>query len=70
VVPNSTPARIVDYEARFAYLVKTATILQLANQASRPEPDFILDIGDNVYNGKVQNPSPSPVMAASTACQS
>lgn len=50
VVPNSDPARIVDYEARIAHLVYDAAKIQLANQPSRPEPDFILDTGDNVYN--------------------
>ena len=50
VVPNSTPARIVDYEARIAHLVYNAANIQLPDQATRPEPDFIVDTGDNVYN--------------------
>ena len=50
VVPNSDPARIIDYEARIAHLVYDAAKIPLANQPSRSEPDFILDTGDNVYN--------------------
>jgi hypothetical protein len=49
VVPNSNPARIVDYEARIAHLIFDAAKIPLANQPPRPEPDFILDTGDNVY---------------------
>ena len=50
VVPNSNPARVVDYEARIAHLVFNAAKIQLANQPPRPEPDFVLDTGDNVYS--------------------
>jgi hypothetical protein len=50
VVPNSNPARIVDYEARIAHLVYNAAKIPLPNQPLRPTPDFILDTGDNVYN--------------------
>ena len=50
VVPNSSPARIVDYEARVAHLIYDAANIQLANQPSRPPADFVLDTGDNVYN--------------------
>jgi hypothetical protein len=50
VVPNSTPARIVDYEARIAHLVYNAASIQLPNQPMRPEPDLVLNTGDNVYN--------------------
>ncbi len=49
VVPNSTPAIIVDYEARIAHLIQDAAKISLPNQAPRPEPDFILNTGDNVY---------------------
>jgi hypothetical protein len=49
VVPNSTPARIVDYEARIAHLVNNASRISLPNQPWRPAPDLILDTGDNVY---------------------
>lgn len=50
VVPNSTPARVIDYEARIAHLVYNAGKLKLPNQPSLPDPDLILDTGDNVYN--------------------
>jgi hypothetical protein len=50
VVPNSSPARIVDYEARIAHLINNAGNVQLANVPQRPAPDFILNTGDNVYN--------------------
>ena len=50
VVPNSSPARIVDYEARIAHLVHNAANIQLPNQPSRPDPDFVVNTGDNVYN--------------------
>ena len=49
-VPNSDPARIVDYEARIAHLVHNAAGIALPNQPTRPQPDFILNTGDNVYN--------------------
>jgi uncharacterized repeat protein (TIGR01451 family) len=50
VDPNANPARVVDYEARIAHLIYDAANIPLANQPSRPEPDFILNTGDNVYN--------------------
>jgi uncharacterized repeat protein (TIGR01451 family) len=50
VVPNADPARVIDYEARIAHLVYNAANISLPNQPSRPDPDFILDTGDNVYN--------------------
>jgi hypothetical protein len=49
-VPNSNPARIVDYEARIAHLIYNASNISLPNQPSRPPADFILNSGDNVYN--------------------
>ncbi len=50
VDPNVTPSLVIDYEARIAHLIYDAANIQLANQPSRPEPDFILNTGDNVYN--------------------
>lgn len=50
VDPNANPARVVDYEARIAHLIYNAANIPLANQPSRPDPDFILNTGDNVYN--------------------
>ena len=50
VVPNSTPARTVDYEARIAHLIYDASDILLPNEPARPSPDFIVDTGDNVYN--------------------
>lgn len=50
VVPNSTPALIVDYEARIAHLINNADNIPLANQPPRPPADFLVNTGDNVYN--------------------
>jgi len=50
VDPNVTPNLVIDYEARIAHLVFNAANIPLANQPSRPEPDFIVNTGDNVYN--------------------
>jgi len=50
IVPNSNPARVIDYEARIAHLIYDAAKIRLPNQPSRPSPDFILNTGDNVYN--------------------
>ena len=49
VNPNATPARIVDYEARIAHLINDAGQIELPNEPQRPEPDFIVNTGDNVY---------------------
>jgi hypothetical protein len=49
VVANSNPARIVDYEARIAHLVNNAASISLPGQPQRPDPEFVLDTGDNVY---------------------
>src|SRR5215470_2074095 len=49
VDPNANPARVVDYEARIVHLIYNAASIQLPNQPSRPDPDFILNTGDNVY---------------------
>jgi uncharacterized repeat protein (TIGR01451 family) len=50
VVPNSSPARIVDYEARIAHLIYNAADIPVQGSSSRPPADFVLDTGDNVYN--------------------
>jgi uncharacterized repeat protein (TIGR01451 family) len=50
VVPNSDPARIVDYEARIAHLIYNVANLSVTGLPSRPAADFILNTGDNVYN--------------------
>jgi uncharacterized repeat protein (TIGR01451 family) len=50
VDPNANPARVVDYEARIAHLIYDAAKIPLPNQPSRPDPDFVLNTGDNVYN--------------------
>jgi len=49
VVPNSDPARIVDYAARIAHLIYDADQIQLSNGPSLPEPEFVVNTGDNVY---------------------
>ena len=48
-VPNSNPARIIDFEARITHLIYDAADIRLPNQADRPSPDFVLNTGDNVY---------------------
>lgn len=50
VDPNAAPARVVNYEARIAHLIYNAANIPLKDQPSRPDPDFILNTGDNVYN--------------------
>jgi uncharacterized repeat protein (TIGR01451 family) len=50
VVPNSNPVTIVDYEARIAHLIYNAGSIPLPGSASRPQADFILNSGDNIYN--------------------
>ena len=47
-VPNST--NIVNYEARIAHLIYNAGSIALQGSPSRPSPDLILNVGDNVYN--------------------
>ena len=49
IVPNSSPARVVDYEARIAHLINNAEDLVVPNAPSLPSPDFVVDTGDNVY---------------------
>ena len=46
---NVTPSIVVDYEARIAHLIHDAAKISLPNVAPRPEPEFILNTGDNVY---------------------
>lgn len=48
--PVANASTIVDYEARIAHLVYNAANIELPNEPKRPEPAFILDTGDNVYN--------------------
>jgi hypothetical protein len=48
-VPNSNPARIADYEARIVHLMFNAHRVSLAGEPPRPEPNFALNTGDNVY---------------------
>lgn len=48
-VPNSNPARVVDYEARIAHLINNTDKISLPNDPSLPSPDFIVNTGDNVY---------------------
>src|SRR5438477_6264102 len=48
-VPNSNPARIIDFEARITHLIYDAGDIRLPNQPDRPSPDFVLNTGDNVY---------------------
>jgi len=50
VVPNASPALIVDFEARVAHLIYNAGSIPLPNQPTRPPTDFIVNTGDNVYN--------------------
>jgi hypothetical protein len=50
VNPSANPARIINYEARIAHLIHNAAEIQLANEPPRPEPDFLVDTGDNVYS--------------------
>jgi uncharacterized repeat protein (TIGR01451 family) len=50
VVPSSSPAKIVDYEARIAHLIYNAGSIPVQGSASRPPADLILNSGDNVYN--------------------
>jgi hypothetical protein len=48
-VPGSNPARIADYEARIVHLMYNAHRISLAGEPARPEPNFALNTGDNVY---------------------
>jgi hypothetical protein len=50
VVPNATRPLVIDYEARIAHLIDRAAKIRLPNEAPRPEADFILNTGDNVYS--------------------
>ncbi len=49
VVPNSTPASVVDYEARIAHLINNTDKLSVPNVPALPSPDIIVNTGDNVY---------------------
>lgn len=48
-VPNSSPAIVVDYEARIAHLINSIDTISLPNEPSLPSPDLIVNTGDNVY---------------------
>jgi hypothetical protein len=48
-VPSSNPARIANYEARIVHLMFNAHRISLAGETARPEPNFALNTGDNVY---------------------
>ena len=50
VVPNSSPATIIDYEARIAHLINDAPNLVVPGVPRLPESHLILDTGDNVYS--------------------
>ena len=50
VSPNTTPATIVDYEARIAHLIYDAPNLSVRGVPSLPPSYLILNTGDNVYN--------------------
>jgi len=49
VAPNTTPAIVVDYEARIAHLMNNTSSISLPNEPTLPSPEFILNTGDNVY---------------------
>ena len=48
-VPNSSPAVVVDYEARIAHLIYNVAKLNVPGVPRLPAADFILNTGDNVY---------------------
>src|ERR1700722_6236410 len=48
-VPNSSPAIVVDYEARIAHLINSIDKISLPNEPLLSSPDLILNTGDNVY---------------------
>ena len=48
-VPNSTPARLSDYEARIVHLMYNVQNLSLPEAPKLPKPDLALNTGDNVY---------------------
>ena len=50
VSPNTTPATVVDYEARIAHLIYDAPDLAVPGVPHLPASNLILDTGDNVYN--------------------
>jgi uncharacterized repeat protein (TIGR01451 family) len=49
-VPNSSPAVIVNYEARIAHLINNVANLSVPGVPKLPPSDLILNTGDNVYN--------------------
>ena len=48
-VPNSNPARVIDYEARIAHLIYNASNLSVPGVPRLPSANLVLDTGDNVY---------------------
>lgn len=46
---NTTPATIVDYEARIAHLMYNSTGITFPGEPVRPPADLFLNTGDNVY---------------------
>lgn len=48
-VPNSNPARLVDYEARIIHLMCNVQNLQVPGVPKLPRPNLALNSGDNVY---------------------
>jgi uncharacterized repeat protein (TIGR01451 family) len=48
-VPNSNPARVIDYEARIAHLIYDTSSLSVPGVPRLPTANLILNTGDNVY---------------------
>jgi uncharacterized repeat protein (TIGR01451 family) len=48
-VPNSNPARVVNYEARIIHEMWNVSSLSLPSHPALPAPDLALNTGDNVY---------------------
>jgi hypothetical protein len=49
VVPNSSPTRIADYEARIVHLMYNVQNLSVPGAPRLPKADLALNTGDNVY---------------------
>jgi uncharacterized repeat protein (TIGR01451 family) len=48
-IPNTSPVRVADYEARIIHTMFNVDELFLTGQPPLPRPDFALNTGDNVY---------------------
>jgi len=48
-IPNSSPATVVNYEARINHLMYNSSSIMFPGQPARPAADFYLNTGDNVY---------------------